>query len=395
MALSPLDLFKLTYLSLKGNPLRSGLTSLGVFMGVTAVSATLQVGNISQTVIERQLNEREAPQVGVGSSWQRNKPFRRLQLDDMEYLQERLIQAEALSALTWVWYRNSVTYLDREANPEIYAVSRDYLKVSGRRMTDGKFFSRIDFENYRPVLVIDDIAVDRLFPDRDPIGERVYIDGRPFIVRGVIETKLLEGGEEEPQGTMYMPITVWQALSGRNIVHWIAIRARRLKDLEILEQQAVALLEKRYPDHVFRSSNNVSDILAQQETLKTVSRSLLAVGGIALLVGGVGIANITIASVMERTAEIGLRLAIGAKPRDVMLQFVLEATVLSVVGGVGAIATVHFITVGVSNTFDLPYEFDGRSATLALGSAFVVGVGAGFLPALRASRLDPVSALRS
>ncbi|MGC9505426.1 ABC transporter permease [Baaleninema sp.] len=395
MPLSPVDLFKITYSSLKANPLRSSLTSLGVFMGVAAVSATLQVGNISQAVIEKQLNERQAPRVDVGSSWQRNKPYRRLQLEDMEYLKERLINAQAVSASTWVWFSWSVTYLDREASPNMVAVSGDYLKTSGLRMTDGRFFSRVDFENYRSVLVVDEILVEHLFPDRDPIGERVYVGGRPFIVRGVVESKLEGGDREDPQGKMYMPITVWHALSGYQVLHRILIRPHRLEDLDSIETQAVALLEQRYPDHSFWSYNNVGDILAQRETLKTVSRSLLAVGGIALLVGGVGIANITIASVMERTAEIGLRLAIGAKPRDVMFQFVLEATVLSVVGGVTAIATVHFITVAVSNAFDLPYQFDGRSATLALGSALVVGVGAGFLPALRASRLDPVSALRS
>jgi len=109
----------------------------------------------------------------------------------------------------------------------------------------------------------------------------------------------------------------------------------------------------------------------------------------------VGIANITIASVMERTAEIGLRLAIGATKREVMLQFVLEATVLSLVGGTIAIASVHFITVGVSSTFALPYEFSLQTAGFSLGSALLVGVGAGFFPALKASQLDPVQALRS
>ncbi|MGL5065399.1 MAG: ABC transporter permease, partial [Microcoleus sp.] len=141
--------------------------------------------------------------------------------------------------------------------------------------------------------------------------------------------------------------------------------------------------------------NNIEEILAQQQTLEMVSRSLLAVGMISLLVGGVGIANITIASVAERTREIGLRRAIGATQREVMLQFILEAVLLSLFGGISAIVTVHVLTVFVADTFKLPYKFDSGTATLALGSALLVGVGAGFLPARKASQLDPVKALRS
>jgi putative ABC transport system permease protein len=113
------------------------------------------------------------------------------------------------------------------------------------------------------------------------------------------------------------------------------------------------------------------------------------------LVGGVGIANITIASVTERTSEIGIRRAVGATQREIALQFVLEAALLSLASGTVALVVVHVVALNVADAFDLPYEFEGRIAALALGSALVVGVGAGFPPALRASQLDPVQALRS
>jgi putative ABC transport system permease protein len=125
-----------------------------------------------------------------------------------------------------------------------------------------------------------------------------------------------------------------------------------------------------------------------------VSKALLVVGAIALIVGGVGIANITIASVIERTPEIGLRRAVGATQLDILLQFILEAAILSFVGGSIAIVTVHGATVVVAQQFELPYEFENRTAILALSSAILVGVGAGFFPALRASQLDPVKALK-
>jgi putative ABC transport system permease protein len=191
-----------------------------------------------------------------------------------------------------------------------------------------------------------------------------------------------------------MPISVHSATTGQRSIRAFAIRPHTLEDLETLEAQTQQLLEKRFPGYSFYAWNNVEEILEQQKTLESVSTALLVVGIVALLVGGVGIANITIAAVIERTSEIGLRRAIGATQLDVLLQFVLEAAILSIMGGAIAIITVHGLTIIVAKQFELPYKFDTTSAAIALSSAVVVGVGAGFLPALRASQLDPVKALR-
>jgi putative ABC transport system permease protein len=154
-------------------------------------------------------------------------------------------------------------------------------------------------------------------------------------------------------------------------------------------------LKKRLSETDIDSYNNISDIQEQQTTLHMVSNSLLVLAGISLLVGGVGIANITIASVTERTKEIGLRRAIGATSFEIVVQFILEAVFLSLLGGAAAIITVHGLTVVVADNFDFPYQFEPATAVFSLGSALLVGVGAGFFPALQASKIDPVKALRS
>jgi putative ABC transport system permease protein len=161
-----------------------------------------------------------------------------------------------------------------------------------------------------------------------------------------------------------------------------------------LEERGKQLLNQRFPGSDLFARNNVREILKQKETLELASRGLTAVGIISLLIGGVGIANITIAAVIERTPEIGLRRAIGARRRDILLQFILEAALLSLLGGTAAIATVHGLTTVVAKTFKLPYQFESGTALLSLSSALLVGVGAGLLPALQASQLDPVKALR-
>ena len=225
------------------------------------------------------------------------------------------------------------------------------------------------------------------------MGQRIYAGQRPYIVLGVMPTRLDE--QEPPEGQILVPMSFYNALKGSSNIGSIQVRPYKLEDVEELSNQTKELLKQRFPGGNFVAWNNVEDILQQQQTLELASRGLAVVGVISLLVGGVGIANIMIASVTERTSEIGLRRALGATQSEIMLQFILEAALLSLIGGIVAIGVVHGLTVVVTNVFELPYQFEVKTAALALGSALVVGVGAGFAPGLRASQLDPVQALRS
>jgi len=395
MSLAPIDLLKLTYLSLRGNLLRSALTCVGVFMGVTAVSATLQVRTISRAVVAKKLAAREAPQIMVlpfdisnDEGWE----WVELKLEDIEFLRQRLVGWRSIAATIRAGSK-AVSSGDRSAQARMTAVSEDFLTTSGRSLVAGRFFTPTDFAKYRPVVIIDETLVTAIFPGTDPVGQRIYIDRRPYFVRGVMESKL-RNRWDDGDGQIIMPLSVYSALTGRRSVHRILIRPESLAALEQMDLRVGKLFSQRFAGKELFTRNNIRDIKEQQDTLEMISRSLLAVGAIALLVGGVGIANITIATVMERTAEIGLRRAIGATQQEIMLQFILEAALLSLIGGILAIGTVHGITIVVANTFELPYEFDPPTAGLALGSALVVGVGAGFFPALQASQLDPVKALR-
>jgi putative ABC transport system permease protein len=358
-------------------------------MGVAAVSATLQVGSISRAVIAEQLAQREAPQVFIGLWGVRDKEPK---LEDMEFLRQQLEGWQAISAINWIGSSQTL-FQGEEAEPFMLAVSPDYLLTTGRRVLLGRPFTAADFDNYRPVVVIDQFLADKLFKGQEPIGQLIFSEQRPFLVVGVIETKFNSDGDE-PKGNLLLPLSTYSAMTGSQRIDSISVRPNNLKDMKNLEEQAKQLLKQHFTGSDFYAGNNVEEILKQKETLELASRGLTAVGIISLLIGGVGIANITIAAVIERTSEIGLRRAIGAKRRDILLQFILEAVILSLVGGTAAIATVHGLTVVVADTFKLPYKFESRTAALSLSSALLVGVGAGFLPALRASQLDPVKALR-
>jgi putative ABC transport system permease protein len=392
MSLKVSDLLSITFHSLKGNPLRSALTTLGVFMGVAAVSASLQVRSISQAIIAAQLAERFAPRIQLGLEWRPRRDRVSLKLEDAEYLRQRLAGAQAITADNWVG-RVSTVFRDNEVTPGMVAVTQNYLQTQGRSILAGRFFTAADFENYRPVAVIDQFLVDRLFKGENPVGQRIYARRRPYTVVGVLPTEQLP--EEEPEGQLLIPLAVHSALTGDRSIDSLQVRPTDLRNIEQLEEEAKKLLAQRFKGQRFWSWNNVEDIVQQQKTVDLAAQALMVVAAISLLVGGVGIANVMIASVTERTPEIGLRRAIGATQYDVMLQFLLETTILSVLGGTIALATVHGLTLTVADMFKLPYEFETDTAIISLSAALLVGIGAGLPPALRASRLDPVKALHA
>ncbi|MDX2096620.1 MAG: FtsX-like permease family protein, partial [Leptolyngbyaceae cyanobacterium bins.59] len=197
-------------------------------------------------------------------------------------------------------------------------------------------------------------------------------------------------------GTLWITQSMSKVLQSEGSWTVLRIGTHRLEDIRNLERKLEKFLEKQFPGaEVYIWDGNAKNLLKEKETLEIASRSLTVVGLIALAIGGVGIANITIASVLERTKEIGLRRAIGATEFDIMLQFILEAVLLSVLGGTAAIGTVHGLTHIVTTTIvEAPYEFSVSNAGWAMASAILVGVGSSFFPALRATHVDIVEALR-
>ncbi|MDZ4871566.1 MAG: hypothetical protein CLLPBCKN_000954 [Chroococcidiopsis cubana SAG 39.79] len=393
MGLSAFDLLKLTCCSLRGNPLRSFLTALSIFMGVAAVSATLQVGSISRSIIARQLAERDLPQVMLELRRERGSTqSTEMNLTEIEFLRRNLSGWQSICAIYWVG-SSPVEFQFEQANPLVLAVSEEFLLASGRKLVAGRFFTTADFTSYRSIAAIDRFLANKLFKGQQAIGQHLYVEGRPYVIVGVVQTKL--EGDVPPEGQVIVPISVYNALTASHSIHIIRIRPNEIKVLESLGNQAEQLLAQRYPGRSFWVWNNVEDILQQQKILELSSQALAVVAAISLLVAGVGIANITIASVKERTTEIGLRRAIGATQANILMQLVLESTLLSLLGGTAATGVVHGLTVTIADAFNFPYQFQVEVVALALSSALLVGIGASLSPALQASQMEPDKALRS
>jgi putative ABC transport system permease protein len=273
-------------------------------------------------------------------------------------------------------------------------VTPDFLSVSGRKLIAGRFFDNNDLNKNYPVIVIDELTSKFLFKNQTALGKLIYFQNKSYYIKGIIQTKQKNVGDQR-QGLILMPLSIYQSLKSTPFFEQIIITPIHPENLEKLQEQAVQVLKKRFKNQDIYASSNFENVKMLEKSLNAITIILLLIGGIALIVGGVGIANITIASVVERTSEIGLRRAVGATEKDILIQFLLESTIISMTGGIIAIVIVQGIIIVIVNLLALPYQFNYQTPLISLSSAIVVGVLASFLPAHRASKLDPVEALRS
>jgi putative ABC transport system permease protein len=394
MGLPIADLITMTWKSLSSNLLRSGLTCLGVFMGVAAVNTTLNIQTISSNQIVQKLSERDNPYILPFLVSEFGEEVK-LTPADRQALKQSIPNIRSISTLGYIGNSEQVQFEDRQLDRvEVQSVSLNYLETTGRKMVRGRFFNEADFDQYRQVAIIDEKMAFTLFKNQNPINKAVFASNLRFIVIGVTQSRL---GESDPnvRGTLWITENFADALEGDAHFNEPQISPHRLEEIDILTTKVQQILSQRYPQMSVYVEDNAKDLLREKETQKTAAFALAGVGLVALVIAGVGIANITIASVLERTKEIGIRRALGATQLEVMLQFILEAVLLSIIGGVIAIATVHSLTRTATNTIiEAPYDFSARNAGLSIGAALLVGVGSSFLPALRATKVDIIKALR-
>jgi putative ABC transport system permease protein len=396
MALSPLDLSVTTLRALSGNWVRSGLTALGIFMGVAAVNATLNIEAISRQVMADRLASMESPSF-LPFIYAEDRPDPQWDAATIAQVKRAVPEVIEISQSTWTWNKD-VLYLDRKT-PEpasIQAVSVNHQQATGRRILEGRFFDAADFDNYRAVAIVDDLLTQQLFEGESPLGKSIFVGSDRFTIIGVIENKKF-WEEEKPSSTIWITMAYATLLAESYMVDYSypKIALRSLDNYEKIQQDLEDNLKEMFPGYEVDLWGNVEGLYEEQQQQQASIRVLKAVGLLALVIGGVGIANITIAAIMERTREIGLRRAIGATDLEIMAQFIAEAALLSLIGGTAAVVAVHFATqAATTRIFEAPYQFRPQDAALSMGAAFVIGVGSSLLPALRITRIDVVQALR-
>ena len=406
-----LMVMKVSITSLVAHKMRSFLTMLGVVIGVGAVIALVAVGAGTQAQVVSQFESLGSNLLVVSS--QSSFGFRRggmttsqrqLTGSDVEAI-EGLATSVALVAPEYSPGSFSVTYSGTTTQPTISGVTEDYAPVRNWTMATGRFISAEDSDNMAMVAVLGVDAVEDLFGSAtvNPVGEIIRINRQNYTVIGVLEQKGQSTGPTSQDRVVFLPLRTAQIKlggAGTNTIRSINLQVRSAEEMDLAQAQVTAILRTLHglatgAVNDFTVQNQADIVSTVAETSGTFTTLLASIAAISLIVGGIGIMNIMLVSVTERTREIGLRKAVGAKRADIMIQFLAEAVVLSVVGGllgvgvgVGGAQLVGPL-LGASQAI-----VTSGSVGLALGVSLAIGIFFGFYPANRAARLNPIDALR-
>lgn len=380
---------KMAWRSIRGNKLRSFLTMLGMIIGVSSVIVLVSIGRGSSEQVTSQINQLGTNLLTVNVM---NSDEVKLTVEDMNKFRE-LSGVKDIAPI--VSGRVNVKQGTASAQVSLIGTTASYEAVRDVNVNSGRFLSDIDIEYRQKIVVLGATTAQTLFGFGDPVGQYVQIDGTSFKVVGVLASK---GGSLGQSGddVILMPLSTAQRLTKTMNIQTVYIQADKASDVNFVMVEAKRLLA-----HLFPNNEDSYSVFNQQDLMETVSSvadtmtlMLGGIAGISLLVGGIGIMNIMLVSVSERTKEIGIRKAIGAKRRHILLQFLVEAVVLSSCGG--AIGVVLGFGVGqvLKSVMGMTISYSPSVSLLAFLFSLLVGVVFGVFPANKAAKLDPIQALR-
>lgn len=389
------EAWRVALVALRANRLRSGLTMLGVVIGVAAVVVLVAIGTGTRQEVENQVE-------GLGSnllliipgeaSFGAAPTVSRLTLADAEAV-SRVVGDDDRVAVQ-VASGETVRVGTASRFTSVLGVLENTPEVFPRELARGTYLTSSDVDTARRVVVLGDRVATELFPDRDPIGRQVTVAGVRFRVVGLFaQAGPALGVDRDDQ--VHIPVTTAHRLLGTDRIDALAVRAPDRNRIHELGDEILAELRQRHPDTRFSAVTQEEIIGVLGEILGVLTWVLAAIAGISLLVGGVGVSNIMLVSVRERVREIGLRKAVGARSRDIGLQFLLEAVLLTTLGGLLGIGLGVGAALTTAALSPVPAAVTGWSMALAFGVSAAVGIAFGVVPALRAARLDPVTALRT
>jgi len=384
------------------NKLRSGLTVLGILIGVGAVILLVAVGNGAQQAIQRNIEALGTNTLTITSGGGRNAgaTSRSTQLtpEIATALVNHAMAPDVISASPVVTTSEDATYNGTDATiSQFVGTVPEYLPAENYSVASGAPFTTSDVTAGRKIVLIGQTVQSDLFPDGGAVGKQITVNGTLFTVVGVLADKG-SAGFADPNDVAIAPISAVRAsLTGYGSVSQIVVEARNADRVDAAQNEVTGILntELKVTDPTnepFRVLNQAQLLSTRTNTLKTFTVLLAAVAGISLLVGGIGITNIMMVTVTERTREIGIRKALGARRRTILTQFLVEATVLSVLGGalgvIAALVGAQFTIAGIAPAI-VP-----SSVLLAIGVSVAVGLFFGSYPASRAASLRPIEALR-
>ena len=410
----------LAFQGIWSHKMRSVLTMLGIIIGIAAIItivSTIQGTNeqikenligAGNNVVTVQLNQNGYT---YDMSWNSIPDGVRVATDQTRQELESIDHVEKVSLYTSRNYAQQVFYKNTSFNGEMYGVDENYLSVYGYQVKSGRGFTKADYEGCRKVVLVDTNAVTSLFGGEDPVDKTVEIQGDVYTVVGVValseefaptitSMRDYQLYADTSSGAIYMPDTTWPTGYRFDEPQNVAIKVDSTDAMTTAGKAAADLLTENQivdPDNSefdYRSQDMLEQAQQLQKMSESTNTQLIWIASISLLVGGIGVMNIMLVSVTERTAEIGLKKAIGAKKRRILLQFLTEAAVLTSLGGVIGVASGVGMAELISRMMDIPVAISLPAIFISVAFSTLIGVVFGLLPATQAANLNPIQALR-
>ena len=397
--------FRIAFKALGRNKMRTALTMLGMIIGVAAVITMVALGTGAQTSIESQIQSAGTNMIIVSAGNFTQGGVRQGQGNASTLTPD---DANTIRSVPGVQYvaagvntRGQLVAANQNWGTQVQGTDVDMPLIRSWPTELGAFFPAQDVATASKVAVLGSVVRDQLFgPDVDPTGQVIRINNQPFTVSGVMASKGQSGMGQDQDDVVFVPYTtVMKKLRGITFIQQAQVSAASATDTSATADRIAALLRVRHKiqpgdpdDFMVRTMEEMAAVRVQ--ATQTMTALLASIAGVSLLVGGIGIMNIMLVSVTERTREIGLRMAIGARGRDVLLQFLVEAVVLSLFGGSIGIALGFALSQGVTFWMNWPTAVSPQAVVVAFGFAAMTGVFFGFYPARKAAALDPIDALR-
>ena len=397
-----LDLFKMAIRSLISHKLRTFLTALGIIIGVASVISMISIGEgarqqtlstiskFGTNIITIKPGNKKSRHVSTGK-------VDTLMLKDATFIEQNVPLITGVAAQV---YRSAqLKFRNKNTNTTVRGTGKNYRRLANFEMQKGRYFNQQEINVAKRVCVLGATVVKNLFAEANPLGETIKVDGKNFMVIGMTEPK---GALSwfDPDDQIFIPVsTAQKRVFGMNHIQSIDVQASKIEDLEVIKEDITQLLRIRHniangKENDFYVQNSSQWLNSWGDAAKTFTYLLGGIAAISLMVGGIGIMNIMLVSVTERTREIGIRKAIGAKKKEILEQFLIESVLISFLGGGAGVLLGIGISDIVSNIGEWETIVSTQSILLAFGFSVGIGIFFGFYPANKAANMNPIEALR-
>ena len=413
-----LENIRLSFQGIWSHKMRSFLTMLGIIIGIASIISIVSTIKGTNEQIKENLvgagnnNVKIQLYQGEGTYWMDGgipNGVYQLSQDQKQQIMD-LEQVENASFYQERSYADGISYENTTLQGgTILGIDQNYMETCGYQIYQGRMFLESDFEQVRKVVLLDDTAAQSIFQEEEPLGKVIEIKGEPFTVVGVVKKSdsfqpVIQSMDDyntysqESYATIFLPNSCWPIVYQFDEPENAVVMAKTTEDMSIVGKEAAEIMNQSITNTTDSLSYKAEDLLERAKSLQDLSRStnsqLIWIASISLLVGGIGVMNIMLVSVTERTSEIGLKKAIGARKRRILAQFLTEAAVLTSLGGIIGTITGIIFAEAINRISGVPVAISVPAAIIAIVFSMLIGIVFGFVPAVKAANMDPIVALR-